>query len=87
MGLFSYTSVTELVFSMLTCVPAGGGVHVVFTLPTLDCGSAAYSALRAVLYTLLVMPVIGVPVGLIVALLWLKWPRPALARRGCACSA
>lgn len=69
--LFSYTTLTALVFQSLNCVPVAGR-SVVFSQPSVDCDSAIYRTWLGWIYALLAFPVVGFPLALAIFLTYIK---------------
>jgi len=63
--------VTLAVFQHLQCVQVGPA-RVLLSDPAVDCGSAEYDSLMVLVYTLLVLWVIGLPLALLILLLYLR---------------
>ena len=64
-----YTSATRAVFNDLACVDIDESTSVLFETPAVSCAGAEYNRLRVLVVVVLVVHVIGVPVGL-AALSW-----------------
>lgn len=69
--LFSYTTLTALVFQSLNCVPVAGR-QVVYSQPSVDCNSSIYHTWLGWIYLLLVFPVVGFPLVLTIFLVYIK---------------
>jgi hypothetical protein len=69
--LSSFSAVTLAVFQHLQCGQVGPA-RVLLSDPAVDCGSPDYDSLLVLVYTLLVLWVIGLPLALLILLLYLR---------------
>lgn len=69
--LSSFSAVTLAVFQHLQCVQVGPA-RVLLSDPAVNCGSPDYDSLLVLVYTLLVLWVIGLPLALLILLLYLR---------------
>jgi len=65
----SFTTITTVVFDTLLCVSVNGQ-RVVFVLPALSCDGHAYNALEAVMISVVILWLLGIPLAMGLLVHW-----------------